>query len=497
MWGTVLKFKNPSIKWKLFVYISLFAASMIFIIWLFQIVFLDSFYKRIKIDELKSLSRTISENIDNQDLSSIVTEVGSRNNICAKILNTSGNVEINVDTAPNCALHHLSGQDLITLYLEAEKRGGAYLDVFATEHPVKRVDISNDQFQTSGILPENNFNQDENIIYTQVVTDKTGNKLIVMLNTMISPVNATVQTLRSQLFYITIIFLILALVFAFIMSKKVSKPIVKINNTAKELAKGNVNVHFDGEGYQEITELNDTLNYAAEELSKVEKLRRELIANISHDLRTPLTMITGYAEVMRDIPGENTSENVQIIIDEANRLATLVSDVLDISKLQSGVQQLDIQTYNLTESIRKILDRYSKLKEQDGYNICFKADEDVMISADEVKLSQVLYNLINNAINYSGENKEVLIRQSIQGTLVKIEVIDKGEGINPELLPHVWDRYYKIDKTHKQASVGTGLGLSIVKNILELHHLEFGVNSQEKKGSNFWFEIPKVDTNID
>lgn len=126
----------------------------------------------------------------------------------------------------------------------------------------------------------------------------------------------------------------LALIFAAIMSKKVSKPIIKINESAKELAKGNVAVHFDGEGYREITELNDTLNYAAEELSKVENLRRELIANVSHDLRTPLTMITGYAEVMRDIPGENTPENVQIIIDEANRLTSLVNDMLDISSFR-------------------------------------------------------------------------------------------------------------------------------------------------------------------
>ncbi|MEG0377339.1 MAG: HAMP domain-containing sensor histidine kinase [Eubacterium sp.] len=489
-----MKLKNTSIKWKLFGYIALFAAAMIFIIWLFQIVFLDNFYKCTKIEELRSLSKTISENIDNQDLSALVSQIGGRNNICAKILNTSGNVEINVDTSPNCALHHLSNQELIQLYLKAEQNGGTFLDVFVRE-PIKTFNITNqNKIQSNGILPEQSFvqAQDENIIYTEVITDSSGNQFVVMLNTLISPVNATVQTLRSQLFYITLIFLVLALVFAFIISKRISKPIIKINDTAKELAKGNVEVQFEGEGYQEITELNDTLNYAAEELSKVEKLRKELIANISHDLRTPLTMITGYAEVMRDIPGENTPENVQIIIDEANRLATLVTDVLDISKLQSGIQQLSTAPYDLTVDIREILARYNKLKEQGGYTIIFEADQDVFVEADEMKMSQVIYNLVNNAINYAGDDKTVIIRQTLHKDVVKIEVIDHGEGISKAFLPYVWDRYYKIDKTHKQASVGTGLGLSIVKNILELHHLRFGVESTQGEGSTFWFEIPRI-----
>ena len=133
-----------------------------------------------------------------------------------------------------------------------------------------------------------------------------------------------------------------------------------------------------------------TLNYAAKELSKVETLRRDLIANVSHDLRTPLTMITGYSEVMRDLPGENTPENVQVIIDEANRLTTLVNDMLDLSKMQSGAQKLSPSFFDLTESVRDILGRYNKLTD---YDIRFTADRDVTVYADELKISQVVYNL--------------------------------------------------------------------------------------------------------
>ena len=116
-------------------------------------------------------------------------------------------------------------------------------------------------------------------------------------------------------------------------------------------------------------------------------------------------------------------------------------------------------------------------------------DGKVQVKADEYKIYQVIYNLINNAINYTGKDKTVWVRQKISGDKVRIEVTDSGDGIAKEALPYVWDRYYKVDKTHKRAVMGTGLGLSIVKNILELHHAGYGVVSEPGCGSTFWFEL--------
>ncbi len=236
-------------------------------------------------------------------------------------------------------------------------------------------------------------------------------------------------------------------------------------------------------------ELNNTLNYTKTELAATEKLQRELIANISHDLRTPLTMITGYGEVMRDLPGENTPENIQIIIDEATRLSTLVNDLLDLSKLQSGALQAQKQVFNLTDSVRAILERYSKLVEQEGFDIRFESKEEVFINADELRISQVIYNLVNNAVNHAGEDKTVIITQTVRDKLVRIEVIDHGEGIPADKLPYIWERYYKVDKEHKRGVIGSGLGLSIVKSILDAHKAHYGVRSTQGKGSTFWFEI--------
>ena len=331
----------------------------------------------------------------------------------------------------------------------------------------------------------------ESIIYLQIVDTDTG-EYYVLLHSQLSPVDATVNTIRIQLIYISIILIGLAFVMAVLVSNIVSRSIIKINDTAKRFGEGDFEVRFDGADYREVAELSDTLNYAASELGKTEALRKELIANVSHDLRTPLTMITAYSEIMRDLPEENTPENVQVIIDEAMRLTNLVNDMLDVSKLQAGVMTLNRNVYNLTESISAVMERYQKLKEQDGYRISFEHSDTVYVDADEYKIYQVIYNLVNNAINYTGDDKVVVVRQKIFADHVRIEVTDTGEGIPKDKVNYVWDRYYKVDKTHKRAVAGTGLGLSIVKNILILHDAKYGVDSIVGKGSTFWFALKTV-----
>ena len=201
-------------------------------------------------------------------------------------------------------------------------------------------------------------------------------------------------------------------------------------------------------------------------------------------------MIEGYAEVMRDIPGENSPENVQVIIDETQRLSELVNDLLDLSKIRSGSKKMEVVRVALTELVRETLCRYEKLTEHNGYHIAFVADGTAEIYADRTMILQVVYNLINNAINYTGADKRVTVTQTIRDGRVRIGVADTGEGIDREQLPMIWDRYYKVDRVHRRAMIGTGLGLSIVKGILELHGASYGVESTKGKGSFFWFEFP-------
>jgi signal transduction histidine kinase len=487
-----LKRDKIQIKWKIFGYLCVFSAVMIILLWLFQIVFLESFYKAIKTQAIKSSAESITRNIDNEDITTLIDRIAEQNSMCIRMVtvaDTNFTDLHSVDVMPDCVIHKMPLDKTYALYEQASRNGGTAFELLSRQN-FKNGPYNNKHFIGKvPTLPPPDKDMMQSMIYVKLAAKADGSTVMIMLNSTITPVNTTVDTLRVQFIYITIILVILSIILALFMSKKISKPIIKITHSAKKLAKGNYDISFEGSGYLEIVELNDTLNYAAKELSKVESLRRELIANISHDLRTPLTMITGYAEVMRDLPGENTPENVQIIIDEAKRLTTLVNDILDISKLQSGTQKVVLSDFNITESIRDIIKRYATLTKLDGYHIDFVFDEDVYVTADEVQISQVIYNLINNAITYTGPDKSIKVYQEHLDGFVKVRICDTGIGIPEDKLPYIWDRYYKVDKAHKRAAIGTGLGLSIVKGILDMHHAAYGVISHEGQGSVFWFEL--------
>ena len=317
-----------------------------------------------------------------------------------------------------------------------------------------------------------------------------GTDCLLIIDNKLVPVDAAVNTMKLQLMYITLIVIVLATMLAILLSKYISKPISKLNSTAKLMAAGNYDVVFEGNGYLEVNELNKTLNNTVSELKKTETLRRELMANVSHDLRTPLTMIMGYAEMMRDIPGENSPENLKIIIDEVDRLNVLVNDMLDLSKLSANTAVMHPQIFCVTDNLIEIVDRIQKFNENQGTNIKLQYDQNVEVCADESKIEQVICNFIYNAINYSSPSSLIRVVQEVNGDVVRISVIDKGIGIKEEDLKVIWERYYRVDKAHKRSSKGSGLGLSIVKGILECHKFKYGVSSKVGEGSTFWFEMP-------
>ncbi|WP_294588204.1 cell wall metabolism sensor histidine kinase WalK, partial [uncultured Ruminococcus sp.] len=321
-------------------------------------------------------------------------------------------------------------------------------------------------------------------------TEDSDTQAYLFIESSIEPIDSTVSIIREQLIYITIILFELAFIVTMFISKRLSRPIVEITDTAKKFGAGDYTVDFNGHGYREIEELSTVLNNAKDEIQKVSELRKDLIANISHDLRTPLTMVKAYAEMIRDLSGDNPvkrQEHIQVIIDEADRLSSLVNNLLELSKLESGNAELKLTDFSIVDKLNDCMTRYQLLIEQNGYDIKYIPDEDRIITADIEKLDQVIYNFINNAINYTGDNKVIRIKQINKTDVVRIEVTDNGKGISKELLPKIFDRYYRDAKV-KRDVVGTGLGLSICQEILKTHGFAYGVQSEEGKGSTFWFE---------
>lgn len=515
-----MKHEKISIKWKIFLYLLAFTAVLLTVLWLVQVCYLDTFYKIIKTNEAERLTSQIIDVMQDasgqQNVSEQIDALAAQHNMSVFVADTQGNAVYSAEYIATSRLKTMPAELILVYYERAKMEGGTAKIEFeggrnktlpdegSQMEPENRYrdDAPEDEslpkpenMQEDDLVPAmdgfiQNRGQDraESVIYVNIIRID-GEEQVLMVNTQLTPVDATVNTLRVELVWITVIMIGLSLMIALLISRKVSKSLIRISASANEMARGNFDIRFEGRDYREVAELAETLNMTATELNKNELLRRELIANVSHDLRTPLTMIIAYAEVMRDLPGENTPENVQVIIDEAQRLTNLVNDMLDISKLQAGAMEKQTSCYNLTESIESVFARYNKLKEQDGYNIFFSYDRKVMVEADEYKIFQVIYNLVNNAINYAGDDKCIWVRQEVRDSYVRIEVIDRGEGIAPEDIPYVWDRYYKVDKTHRRAVMGTGLGLSIVKNILIQHDARYGVDSEEGKGSTFWFEL--------
>ncbi|MCH5296129.1 MAG: HAMP domain-containing histidine kinase [Ruminococcus sp.] len=489
------------LHFKLLWYFLLFGLIILIVLWVFNAFFIETFYTTTKSSQVEKNASIISKSIEeNKNVQGTIESVASYNSLNVYLYDTTSlftqRYYCSYDS-PQTSLN-FKYHDVYGYYNKALENDGKYMAVTSSlsgdlerirfESIINRYSTS-DTPQTE-IIFNNNTDKIQNMVYAHIISLQDGGECMLIVTSSITPLSNTVEIIKDELMVVSIVFVLLAIIFSLFASRRIARPISKTNSSAKELAKKNYDVQFDATGYLEVEELNDTLEYAKNELATTERLQKELIANISHDLRTPLTMITGYGEVMRDLPGENTPENIQVIIDEATRLSSLVNDLLDLSKLQSGSIKPQKTRFSLTDSIKDIFVRYSKLKEQDGYNIEFKGDEDVYVVADELRISQVIYNLVNNAINYAGDDKTVIVTQIIKDGKVRIEVTDHGEGISAENLRHIWERYYKVDKQHKRGVIGTGLGLSIVKGILDSHNAHYGVKSTLGKGSTFWFELP-------
>lgn len=476
------KFNKIKSKWAshrtlrsyIWVYMMVFTVFILVLIWVFQYLLLDNYYQAAKIRDITNAASKIIDAYATPSMNRTNRRLAFENNFCMVITDESLNLTLSEN---NLGAYSTLVNDITENYSKQMREIKS------------KLDKSNQGFYTQTIKSE--FFDSREIIYcAKIYDDKAPQQAYLFIESSIEPIDSTVNIIREQLIYITLILFELAFITTMFISKKLSQPISSIIATARKFGEGDYNVEFKGEGYLEIEELSNVLNHAKNEIRKVSDLRKDLIANISHDLRTPLTMVKAYAEMIRDLSGDNPvkrQEHIQIIIDEADRLSTLVNNILELSKLESGNMELEITEFSVSEKIQDCMTRYTLLNEQQGYDIKYIPDEDRIIAADVNKLDQVIYNFINNAVNYCGEDKFIRIKQINKPDVVRIEVIDHGKGISKELLPLIFDRYYR-DAKYKREVIGTGLGLSICKEILKKHDFAFGVLSEEGKGSTFWFE---------
>ena len=405
------------------------------------------------------------KNIDNSSILSSIDDISLDNNICLEYVDNWGNKYYFNNKTTSCLLGKNKNID----------------------KELVKIKQSQEEIYFEKIL--NPLNNSTSLLYG--IKKNNG---YVFLFTSLEDIGTTTSLIKSQLIYLTLLTILLSIVIAMFLSRRIAKPISDMTKKATKLADGNYNLVFENTGINELDELANSLNYLEQEVSKTDTYRRDLMANVSHDLKTPLTMIKAYAEMIKDITindKEKTIKNLDVIIEETERLNILVNDILELSKLQNNQDNLDIEEFDIVLLIKDILRRYEIIKETENYNLILESPESIIVKADKKRISQVIYNLINNAVNYTGDDLKVIVRLTEESKDCLVEIIDTGKGIDEEDLQNIWNRYYKQEKNHKRNVIGTGLGLSIVKNILEQHHFDYGVKSIKNHGTTFYFKIKK------
>ena len=460
-----MKPKNRSLKSQIWFYLAIFSTLLILLLWLLQVMFFDKYYESRTSSELSKIAlKTKYYYKNNKDVNNY-DKLSYNNNACIEII-----------------------KDNKIVYTSNAQRRGCIID-------------NNNSLSMDYRLNFINSNQDKETY--QIVNPALDNKTLVsaikldddayaFINVSLEPTDPAISIIREELIYISIAIYISSFIIAYFISKHISLPIDKLNKEATKMAKGDLVTPFDeNSNINEIRELSVTLNKTKKELSKIEETRKDLLANVSHDLKTPLTMIKAYSEMARDLNSDNKEkreENLNVIIEETERLNLLVNDILSLSKSQKNIDILNKEDFNLTKLIETIVKRFDYLKEE-GYTFVFNYDKEYTINADKQKIEQVIYNLISNAINYTGEDKKITIELVNNKKYLRVYVIDTGKGIDKNEIDLIWDKYYKNEKNHKRNKVGTGLGLSIVKDILIKHGFNYGVISKKGKGSKFYFDI--------
>lgn len=457
-----IKKKIKGIEFKTLVFILCFNIGIILILWLCEGIIFNVFYRNYQINRLNDIVEEF--NFSNKDTYILAEKLAYDNEVCISVIDNN-NISFNFNTMQKGCLLNKNDKKIknkIEKFIRSKSDSDYY-------------NIINTKTNTKGML----------------YAFRSNNKYVFVYSNL-ENISNFINLFRGQFIYFVLLVILCSIVVSFFLANKITKPIREITNKAKRLGEGKYDTIFPKNGILEIEELSKTLEDVQKELNKNDEIKRDLMANVSHDLKTPLTMIKAYAEMIRDISykdHDKMNEHLNIIMEESDRLTVLVNDILELSKVQSESFMYNYEEYNLVKEIKNIIKTYSFIKETEQYKFVLELPKKAMIKADKNKINQVIYNLLNNAINYTGDDKVVKIRLTKEENSYLIEIIDTGKGIKKEEIPYIWDKYYKNDKNHKRNVVSTGLGLSIVKEILSKHNFEYGVTSKVNKGSTFYFRI--------
>ena len=477
-----MKFNTKGIRFNTWLYFLGFSFLILLLLGTLLIVFIKPYYRDNQIDNINNIVSMVENKliygVPNEKDVDEVSQLFNGNNVCAVIYNNNRKKVFEKNSLGElCQLD--SRIDVDGKSLAIKKNPALLLEILNGDSVISMNFASSD----SGY---------QMLFYGKRIDSNLASYYLA-LNTPLEPIESYVDFILQQYLFVAVAVIIIAVIVAYVLARKITKPIVQMKKEANKLAEGNYDVSFKSNSYSEINDLALTLDDATNKLSKVDELRKDLVANVSHDIKTPLTVIKSYAEMIKDISGddkEKRNEHLDVILKETEYLTKLVNDMQEYSKMQAGYIQLNKENFDLMSCVESVIVLLDKILEEKR----IKLETDlvsVVVYADQMKMSQVVYNFLSNAIKHSKEDGTIKILMEDSEEKVKLSVIDEGDGISKEALPYIWDRYYKIDKGFNRNLNSTGLGLAIAKAILEGHKAKYGVESKINEGSTFYFELSK------
>ena len=480
-----MKLKTKSFGFRLWSYFALFTALIFTVLWLLQTVFLQSFYDGMVINNTKSVAESIIANGENENINDKIDELAHQNSVLIFITDIDGNILYSSDEFNSMRKKGFSAENNELKVKKSDKHSGGYRSL--------PDGYSNflDGLQTSddGTIE---LHSDNYYVYGSYIKYyDTEEKAVLYIGAVIDAVGASVTIISIQLVWVTILSVVVGFVLSWFIARRFSIPVAHLSEKAKLLGEKDYSAEFKKGFCTELDELSDTLDRTNEKLNESRDFQMELLANVSHDLRTPLTMIKGYAEMIRDISWENEtqcSEDLAVIIKEADRLTALVNEIMEYSELKSDGRTEEYETINLSQLLNRTAVSFENLKKPENITVEKNIEENISVNGNESRLERALYNLMDNAARHTGDSRKIKISLVSENGKAVISVTDCGNGIPESELENIWDRYYTT-RMRKGKGV-SGLGLAIVKQIAEMHRGTCSAHSEQGKGSVFIIKLP-------
>lgn len=479
-----------SIRWQFaMIFIGLMAGTIL-LCWLVNSLFLEQYYVSSKIDVIQNAYVTISraansDTYSTEDFRQELSDICNMYNITICVMDANSQLRYSSENG---------GRELETQLV------GYILGIY--KYPVKVLEEGKD-YVLQRVQGENEYLE----MYGRLSTG-----ISFIMRTPIESIRESAKVANRFFAYVGVLCTLAGGIIIWLVSGRITKPIMKLNRISEQMVHLDFEAKYEGKRKNEIGMLGENINKLSESLEKsiselktannelqkdiekkeeIDEMRREFLANVSHELKTPIALIQGYAEGLaesvNDDP-ESRSFYCEVIMDEAARMNNMVQKLLTLNQLESGNELVTMERFDITALVRNYIQSAAILTKQNEIQVCLEDYPPVYVWGDEFKIEEVFMNYYSNAVNHCSGEKKIVVTLEQRETLVRVGVFNTGEPVPEEALPHLWEKFYKVDKARTREYGGSGVGLSIVKAIMESLNRQYGVENFQN-GVLFWFEL--------